>query len=280
LWAAHWNDLQDAELLVRAGADANAANDFRMTPLSQACTNGSAAFVNVLLKAGAHPDTPIATGETPLMTCARAGAADAVRALLVRGADVNATEPTQHQTALMWAAAEQHPNVLQTLIDARADLARTRNQDSPRCTLPRAPATWSRFERSWTPASTSTIRSRPILNPVEEQGERPRARGGAARGPRESASVEARAFPAARRCSSPLSAATSRSRCSCSSAARIPTSRCRIYSPSLGSGHVGKRSGQSGLRDSSIRSAVFRIVKPNCNSSRRSWRTARTRIFK
>ena len=122
LWAAHWNDLQTAELLVRAGADANAANDFRMTPLSQACTNGSGVFVNVLLKAGANPDTPIATGETPLMTCARAGADDAVRALLVRGADVNAKEPTQHQTALMWAAAEHHPNVLQTLIEARADL--------------------------------------------------------------------------------------------------------------------------------------------------------------
>jgi uncharacterized protein len=123
LWAAHWNDVQAAELLVRAGADANAANDFRMTPLSQACTNGSAAFVNLLLKAGANPDTPVATGETPLMTCARAGAADAVRALLVRGADVNAKEPTQHQTALMWAAADQHPKVLQALIEARADLA-------------------------------------------------------------------------------------------------------------------------------------------------------------
>jgi len=123
LWAAHWNDLQTAELLVRAGADANAANDFRMTPLSQACTNGSAAFVNLLLEAGAKPDTPIATGETPLMTCARAGAADAVGALLKRGADVNATEPTQHQTALMWAAAEQHPRVLETLIEARPDLA-------------------------------------------------------------------------------------------------------------------------------------------------------------
>jgi len=123
LWAAHWNDLQTAELLVRAGAEPNAANDFRMTPLSQACTNGSAAFVTLLLKAGAKPDTPISTGETPLMTCARAGAADAVRALLEVGADVNAKEPTQDQTALMWAAAEHHPNVLQTLIEAHADLA-------------------------------------------------------------------------------------------------------------------------------------------------------------
>jgi len=122
LWAAHWNDLQTAELLVRAGADANAANDFRMTPLSRACTNGSAQLVDLLLKAGANPNTPIGTGETPLMTCARTGSADAVRMLLVRGADVNAKEPNQNQTALMWAAAEKHPKVLQTLIEASADL--------------------------------------------------------------------------------------------------------------------------------------------------------------
>ena len=42
--------------------------------------------------------------------------------LLVHGADVNGKEPTQNQTALMWAAAEQHPKVLQTLIGAKADL--------------------------------------------------------------------------------------------------------------------------------------------------------------
>jgi ankyrin len=122
LWAAHWNDLQMAELLVRARADANAANDFRMTPLSQACTNASAPFVDLLLKAGANPNTPIGTGETPLMTCARSGSADAVRMLLVRGADVNAKEPNQNQTALMWAAAERHPNVAQVLVEANADL--------------------------------------------------------------------------------------------------------------------------------------------------------------
>jgi uncharacterized protein len=122
LWVAHWNDLQTAQLLIRAGADANLANDFRMTPLSRACTNGNAQLVDVLLKAGANPNTPIGTGETPLMTCARAGSAEAVRMLLVHGADVNAKEPNQNQTALMWAAAEQHPKVVQVLIEANADL--------------------------------------------------------------------------------------------------------------------------------------------------------------
>ena len=122
LWAAHWNDLKTAELLIRAGANANAANDFRMTPLAQACTNGNADLVALLLKAGANPDTPIGTGETPLMTCARTGNADAVRMLLVQGANANAKEPNQNQTALMWAAAQQHHDVLQILIEAGADL--------------------------------------------------------------------------------------------------------------------------------------------------------------
>ena len=122
LWAAHWNDLKMAELLIRAGANADAANDFRMTPLVQACTNGSAEFVGLLLKSGANPNTPIGTGETPLMTCARTGSADAVRMLLVHGADANAKEPNQNQTALMWAAAQQHSKVLQILIEAGADL--------------------------------------------------------------------------------------------------------------------------------------------------------------
>jgi uncharacterized protein len=128
LWAAHWNDLETAGLLIRAGADANAANELRMTPLSQACTNASAPFIELLLNAGANPNTPIATGERPIMTCARTGNADAVRTLLAHGADVNGSEPTQNQTALMWAAAEPHPKVLQLLIEAKANLrARTKS---------------------------------------------------------------------------------------------------------------------------------------------------------
>jgi ankyrin repeat protein len=128
LWLAHWNDAETADLLLRAGADANTANDFRTTPLSEACTNGSSALVRLLLKSSANPNTPIATGETPLMTCARSGAADAVRLLVEYGAAVNAKEPKQNQTALMWAAAERHPDVVKALIDAHADLKATTKQ--------------------------------------------------------------------------------------------------------------------------------------------------------
>jgi ankyrin repeat protein len=122
LWLAHWNDVDTAALLLKAGADANAANDFRMTPLSQACTNGSAEFVRLLLNSGANPNLGVATGETPLMTCAKTGNAEAVRLLVEHDAAVNAKEPAQNQTALMWAAAERHPNVVGALIAAHADL--------------------------------------------------------------------------------------------------------------------------------------------------------------
>src|SRR6185503_6014536 len=102
--------------------DANIANQFGMTPLSRACTNASAPLVDLLLSAGAKPDTAIATGETPLMTCASSGALAAVKLLVRRNAVVNAAEPSQHQTALMWAAAERHADVVGLLVEAGADV--------------------------------------------------------------------------------------------------------------------------------------------------------------
>lgn len=122
LWAAHWNDLDTADLLLHAGADANASNEFQMTPLSQACTNGSDALVRLLLKSGANPNTPIGTGVTPLLTCAKSGSVDAVKRLLEYGAAIEAREPDEHQTALMWAATEHQLSVAQALIEAHADL--------------------------------------------------------------------------------------------------------------------------------------------------------------
>ena len=127
LWATHWNDLETADALIRAGADVNAANDLRVTPLSLACTNANAALVERLLTANADPNTAIATGETPIITCAGSGSVDAVRSLIARGADVNAKEPSQNQTALMWAAAERHVDVVKLLVERGADLqARTK----------------------------------------------------------------------------------------------------------------------------------------------------------
>jgi ankyrin repeat protein len=132
-WAAYWDDGDAADLLIRSGANANAANENAVTPLSLACTNGSAAMVGRLLSAGAEPDAALPTGETPLMTCARTGNAAAVEALLGAGANVNARESVREQTALMWAVSEKHLDVARTLLGHGADVhARSKGRTSGR----------------------------------------------------------------------------------------------------------------------------------------------------
>ena len=125
-WAAHWSDVETADLLVRAGANPDAVNDLGVAPLSLACTNASAPMVRRLLEAGANPN---ATGVRvpPIMICARTGSVEAVRELIARKADVNAREPLRDQTALMWAVAQNHADVARTLIEAGAGVrARSR----------------------------------------------------------------------------------------------------------------------------------------------------------
>jgi len=126
-WAVHYDDVTTADLLLRAGSRANVANDLGVTPLYLACTNRNAAMVEKLLHAEADPNAKLLNGETVLMNCARTGNAAAVKALIAAGAKVNAKEPEHDQTALMWAAAEKHPDAVRVLLDAGADFrARSR----------------------------------------------------------------------------------------------------------------------------------------------------------
>ena len=127
-WAAQNDDLALADLLIAKGAKVDAATDLGVTPLWVAATNSGAAMVERLLAAHADPNIAPQTGHTPLMILARQGAAQAVRALLAHGADPNAKEAVNGQTALMWAAAARHADVVHLLIDAHADVrARTRS---------------------------------------------------------------------------------------------------------------------------------------------------------
>lgn len=126
-WAVHENDPAIVDLLIRARAKADAADDSGVTPLYIACTNQSAPVVQKLLAAGAKPNAALTSGETPLMNCARTGNAVAVKALITAGARVDAKESSRDQTALMWAAAQSHPAVVQVLVEAGADIkARSR----------------------------------------------------------------------------------------------------------------------------------------------------------
>ena len=122
-WAAHWDDLETARLLLQAGAQVDTANALGVTPLALAATNGSAAMIGELLKGGANPNTALAnSGETVLMLAARTGHVEAVKTLLARNAAVNAKGTPRVQTALMWAASEGHGDVVRVLIEGGADV--------------------------------------------------------------------------------------------------------------------------------------------------------------
>ena len=121
LWASYWDNLESANLLIRAGAKVNTANDLGATPLWTASQNGSAAMVRRLLDAGADPNAALLSGEAPVMVAARSGYPDVVEQLLAKGANANA-RAARGQTALMWAVAQKHPEVVKVLLAHRADV--------------------------------------------------------------------------------------------------------------------------------------------------------------
>ena len=122
-WAAYREDIETADLLIRAGADLNAANEYGLTPLALACSTRNAAMVEKLLAAGANPNLAPWSGVTPLMTAANTGQADIAALLIARGADVNSAEPRRGQTALMWAIAGGHQDVARLLIERGANVS-------------------------------------------------------------------------------------------------------------------------------------------------------------
>ena len=121
-WAIYYGDVELVQRLLRQGADVHARNQFGATPLSQAAITGSVDILQALLEAGVEVDERGADDQTALMVLARSSNVAAARLLLSRGANVNAVEQWRGQTALMWAAAQRQPAMLQLLIDNGATL--------------------------------------------------------------------------------------------------------------------------------------------------------------
>ena len=60
----------------------NAETRYKITPLSLACSNGNAAIIERLLKAGVDANSTSEEGQTALMTAALNGKVDAIKVLL------------------------------------------------------------------------------------------------------------------------------------------------------------------------------------------------------
>jgi ankyrin repeat protein len=92
-WAVERDDLELADLLLRAGSRVSVRTREGVTPLQLAAINGSAPMLDRLLKGGADPNATLTlAGDTALMLAARTGKTDAIRVLVESGANVNAAE--------------------------------------------------------------------------------------------------------------------------------------------------------------------------------------------
>ena len=117
-WAVRADDLETADLLIRAGANVSAANRDGVTPMQLAAVNGTAPMIEKLIKAGANPNASLSKfGDTALMLAARTGKLDGVKLLLDNGAQVNAIETWGGTNTLMWAVSERHLDTVKMLID-------------------------------------------------------------------------------------------------------------------------------------------------------------------
>lgn len=123
IWAAARNDKELVDLLLSAGVDPNGTNDYGAAALYAAASESAdVGLIKKLLAAGANVNAALMSGETALMQASRLGTVETVRALLAAGADPNRSEKNGGQTALMWAAAERHPQVTKELANYKADV--------------------------------------------------------------------------------------------------------------------------------------------------------------
>ncbi|HYR91839.1 MAG TPA: ankyrin repeat domain-containing protein [Terriglobia bacterium] len=119
-WAVYRVDEELVKALLARGAKADIVNAYGSSPLAEAVRVANASLAGMLLDAGADANRANEDGETPVMLAARTGAVKVAELLVRHGANVNARERFRDQTALMWAAAESHQDMVAFLISKGA----------------------------------------------------------------------------------------------------------------------------------------------------------------
>jgi ankyrin repeat protein len=131
--ASSGSDTRIVGLLIDQGADVNARDNYKQTPLMEAArAGGSIDMIELLLKHGAEINARSAGNTTALIWAAHSRNEDAGIYLINHGADVNVAENAHGATALIYAAAYSRNALAFTLIDRDADVnAKLDSDNSP-----------------------------------------------------------------------------------------------------------------------------------------------------
>lgn len=122
-WATYRVDRDLVDRLLKRGAKANVVNRYGASPLHEAVRVASPELTGILLEAGADANAANEDGVTALMLAARTGNVTVAELLVKAGADVNRIEQYKGQSAVMWAAGENHPEMVAFLVARGADLS-------------------------------------------------------------------------------------------------------------------------------------------------------------
>jgi ankyrin repeat protein len=147
-WAVQANNVELVTLLLRAGANVKTPNRYGVPPIHagrherQRDRRGRAARSRRRRQHG-H-----AAGEPVLLTAARTGDGKTVQALLKRGAQVNTREQWFGENAMMWAAAENHADVVKALAAAGGEVNGARRCSTRPCSSSPAAAVRTRPSRA------------------------------------------------------------------------------------------------------------------------------------
>ncbi|GIT67514.1 MAG: hypothetical protein Ct9H300mP25_09860 [Acidobacteriota bacterium] len=119
-----WEKVKD---LIDAGGDASASNTLGRHHFGLPQQMEASRYWNCFSTLAQNPNAALKWEKHRLKSAARSGDHASVKLLIEHGADVNRAEFERGQTALMWAAAQQHADVVQLLVSNNADLeARTK----------------------------------------------------------------------------------------------------------------------------------------------------------
>ena len=118
---AMWADPAVCQVLIDAGADIETKDEKGFSPLLFASNEGATDTAKMLLKAGADVSATDNKGHTCLTLAAYFGHTETVR-YLVSFPEVDVNHAGDDWTSLHWAGQQNHPDVVEVLIDAGANI--------------------------------------------------------------------------------------------------------------------------------------------------------------